>query len=82
MTPVNGAPDAFWRDWLHAPAAGVEKSIAMESPVLTHIALIAGAAFVIREGVRSATRLAFAGVAFAWVAHWAGGFGWMRHVFF
>lgn len=54
----------------------------METRDLTRIAMIAGAAFVIRKGIQSATRLAFASFGFAWVAYWTGGFGWMRHVFF
>lgn len=54
----------------------------MESHVLTRIALIAAAAYVIRKAIQSATRFAWAGFGFAWVAYWTGGFGWVRHVVF
>ena len=53
----------------------------MESRDLTRIALIAGAAYVIRHGIRVAIQFGWAGFGFAWVAYWSGGFGWMRHVF-
>lgn len=52
----------------------------MESKDLTHIALIAGAAYVIRKTLQAGTQIFWAGFGFAWVAYWTGGFGWIRHV--
>lgn len=54
----------------------------MDSKLITRLALIAGTAYVIRHGIRAATRMGWGLFGFAWVAYWTGGFGWVRHVVF
>ena len=53
----------------------------MDSRDLTRIALIAGVAYVAGKLVKAVKDVAWAGIGFAWVAYWTGGFGWVRHVF-
>ena len=60
---------------------GADEESVVESKDLTHIALIAGVAYVAGKAIKAAKDFAWAGFGFAWVAYWTGGFNWIGHVF-